>query len=242
MAAARPLPAAGTTRRGSSVRRSRATEHGRPERAPYVQRRATSRRCQPSSDAGVTRNDGRLDHGNSRLAAARKTRSVIVSCGRLIWRRSTESSCRSTTISSSLKSCERERRKRSCSTQRTKRYKSDQDMNHSSESAGPAHDSTGRHDGLRSETELTHPTPRISEVSLVLRAGAVACIAPRTASSRFRASKRAEPSVQAPRRARPRANVRRYFGPALHVDFGSVALASLRLTSGRLGREHGRAG
>jgi hypothetical protein len=36
--------------------------------------------------------------------------------------------------------------------------------------------------------------------------------------------------------ARP--NVRQYFGPALRVDFGSVALASLRLTSGRLRREH----
>src|SRR5207302_6023128 len=36
-----------------------------------------------------------------------------------------------------------------------------------------------------------------------------------------------------------RPDVRQYFGPALRVDLGSVALASLRLTRGRLRREHG---
>jgi hypothetical protein len=34
------------------------------------------------------------------------------------------------------------------------------------------------------------------------------------------------------------ANVRQYLGPALRVDLGSVALASLCLTGGRLRREH----
>src|SRR6266508_3235640 len=38
-----------------------------------------------------------------------------------------------------------------------------------------------------------------------------------------------------------RAHVRRYSRPALDVDFGFVALASLRLTSGGLRREHARA-
>jgi hypothetical protein len=40
-----------------------------------------------------------------------------------------DSSCRSTTISSSLNSCERRRRNTSCSTQRTTRYESDQNKN-----------------------------------------------------------------------------------------------------------------
>jgi hypothetical protein len=35
-----------------------------------------------------------------------------------------------------------------------------------------------------------------------------------------------------------RSDVRQYFGPAPRVDFGSIALASLRLTSGGLRREH----
>lgn len=34
------------------------------------------------------------------------------------------------------------------------------------------------------------------------------------------------------------ANVRQYFGPAPRADFGSIALASLRLTSGGFRREH----
>src|SRR6266516_7857246 len=46
----------------------------------------------------------------------------------------------------------------------------------------------------------------------------------------------ARASLAADRDGRP--NVRQYFGPALRVDFGSVALASLRLTRGRLRREH----
>jgi hypothetical protein len=43
-------------------------------------------------------------------------------------------------------------------------------------------------------------------------------------------------SRRAPHHAR--ANARQYFGPALRLDFVSVALASLRLTRGPLSREH----
>src|SRR5438046_2437693 len=42
-----------------------------------VQRRATSRRCQRSSVAGVTMNDRQLGLGSSRLAAASNTRSAV---------------------------------------------------------------------------------------------------------------------------------------------------------------------
>jgi hypothetical protein len=64
---------------------------GRPARLAYVQRRATSRRCQRSSVFGVTTNDGQRDGGSNRLAAARKSRSVGVTCGRLVCGRSTAS-------------------------------------------------------------------------------------------------------------------------------------------------------
>jgi hypothetical protein len=66
---------------------------------------------------GATRNDGQRERDNNQLAAARKTRSVVVSRARWVCRRSTASSCRRTTISSSLKSCERGRSKTSCSRQ-----------------------------------------------------------------------------------------------------------------------------
>src|SRR5262245_28684024 len=49
---------------------------GRPLRLAYVQRRATSRRCQRSSVAGVTRNDSQHERGSSRLAAVSKSRSL----------------------------------------------------------------------------------------------------------------------------------------------------------------------
>ena len=64
------------------ARGSRSPIGGRPQRPPYVQRRATRRRCQRSSVAGVTMNDRQLGRGSSRLAAASNTRSAIVSCGR----------------------------------------------------------------------------------------------------------------------------------------------------------------
>jgi hypothetical protein len=94
---------------------------GRPARVAYVQRRATSRRCQRSSVVWVTRNEPQRERGSSRLAAASKIRSLGCSCGRPAWRRSTDSSCRRTTISSSLKLSERGRRSTSCSRQRNAR-------------------------------------------------------------------------------------------------------------------------
>jgi hypothetical protein len=136
------------TQRGFS-RASRSTNSrisppigGRPFRPAYVQRRATRRRCQRDSVVGATRNDGQRERGDNRLAAARQTRSVVVSRARCVCRRSIASSCRRTTISSSLKSWERGRSKTSCSRQRTSRQQSEQNKNNSSESAGRAHEST----------------------------------------------------------------------------------------------------
>jgi hypothetical protein len=94
---------------------------GRPLRPLYVQRLATSRRCHRSSVVGVTKNERQLDRGSSRLAAARRTRSADDNLGRSACRRRTASSCRSTTISSSLKSSERGRSDTSWSTQRSSR-------------------------------------------------------------------------------------------------------------------------
>jgi hypothetical protein len=131
---------------------------GRPRRTAYVQRRATSRRCQRNSVVGVTRNDRQLDRGNSRLAAVSKTRSVIVSCGRLVCRRSTESSCRNTTISSSLNPSERRRRDTTRNKHRNARYQSDQNKTNSSESAGTGARLYGRDARLKLGTELKHPT------------------------------------------------------------------------------------
>ena len=78
---------------------------------------------------GVTRNDRQLDRGNSRLAAVSKTRSVIASCGRRVCRRSTESSCRSTTISTSLNPSERRQSDATPNKHRNARYQSDQNKN-----------------------------------------------------------------------------------------------------------------
>ncbi len=80
---------------------------GRPARRGYVHRFATRRRCQSSRVVGVTRNDDHLTRGRSRLAAVRNKRSAPRNVGRWTCRRSTASSCRSTTISSSLNSGDR---------------------------------------------------------------------------------------------------------------------------------------
>jgi hypothetical protein len=99
---------------------------GRPGRRPaYVHRLRTSWRCQPSSVSGRTKNDGRLARPSSRLAAARKTRSLASSRGRGIWRRRTASSCGSTTISISLNSRERSRSAATASARRKSRYSND---------------------------------------------------------------------------------------------------------------------
>src|SRR5690349_4146300 len=71
-------------------------------------------------------NDFHCDLGSSRLAAAKNARSAELSWGRSTCRRRTVSSCRSTTISSSLNSLERGRRSTSCSNQRKARYQNDQ--------------------------------------------------------------------------------------------------------------------
>jgi hypothetical protein len=88
-------------RRSTSSRISRPTGC-RPARPGYAHRLATKWRCHRRSVLGVTRNDRQLARGSSRLAAARKTRSVCCSPGRATCQRSPASSWRSTTISSSL--------------------------------------------------------------------------------------------------------------------------------------------
>jgi hypothetical protein len=89
---------------------------GRPARRRYVQRLATKRRRQRSSVAGVTMKDVQMVRGSNRLAVAKNARSAIVSGGRRVRRRKMANSCRSTTISSSLNSRERNRRTISCNT------------------------------------------------------------------------------------------------------------------------------
>jgi hypothetical protein len=68
------------------------------------------RRCHRSSVAGVIMNDRQCPLDRNRLAAARKSRSIVVSAGRLRCRCRMATSCRRTTISSSLKSFDRTRK------------------------------------------------------------------------------------------------------------------------------------
>ena len=122
---------AGSPSAGSHARAAAPT-HGSPRRPPgrpgrlpaYVHRFRTNWRCQPSSVSGRTKND-RLFRPSSWPAAARKTRSRSSSRGREIWRRRTASSCRSTTISSSLNSRERSRSAATASARRNNRYSND---------------------------------------------------------------------------------------------------------------------
>jgi hypothetical protein len=83
---------------------------GRPARRGQVQRFATKRRCQRSSVVGVIMKDRQRVRGRSWLAPAKNMRSIVVIAGRRVCRRRVASSCRSTTISNSLKSCERQRK------------------------------------------------------------------------------------------------------------------------------------
>src|SRR5262249_60120642 len=64
--------------------RTSAAVGGRPgRRCRYVQRRATSSRCQRNSVVGATKNDRRQTcRGSTRLNAASSARSACVSCGR----------------------------------------------------------------------------------------------------------------------------------------------------------------
>jgi hypothetical protein len=72
---------------------------GRPgPRRAYVQRFATSWRCQRRSVSGLTNSERQRLGGSRRLAAARKARSAVRSSGLRVWRRRISSSWRSTTI------------------------------------------------------------------------------------------------------------------------------------------------
>ena len=64
---------------------------GRPGRTGWVQRRATSWRCQRRIVAGVTNSPRRRGAGSSRVSAADRARSAQLSLGRLACRRSTVS-------------------------------------------------------------------------------------------------------------------------------------------------------
>jgi hypothetical protein len=75
--------------------------------------------------AGLVQLLDRPARPSSRLAAARKTRSLSSSRGQEIWRRSTASSWRSTTISSSLNSRDRKRSATTASARRNSRYSND---------------------------------------------------------------------------------------------------------------------
>src|SRR6266498_3741669 len=87
-----PVPQAGFSRASRTTSsRTAAGVAGRPGRlCGYVQRRATSSRCQRSRVPGVTNND--LLHvcrGSTRQNAASNALSLCVSCGRATWRSST---------------------------------------------------------------------------------------------------------------------------------------------------------
>jgi hypothetical protein len=73
----------GRASRTTSSRTSAAVGGRLEERCGYVQRRATSSRCQRKTVAGVTKSDRRhARRGSTRLNAATSTRSACVSCGR----------------------------------------------------------------------------------------------------------------------------------------------------------------
>src|SRR6266516_3570556 len=99
---------------------------GRPgRRCGYVQRRATSRRCQRSSVRGLTEKTAHACRGRARLSAVNNSRSASRSCGRRVWRRKIDSSCRSTRISNSFDPGDRQRSTTSSNRRRTTTYASD---------------------------------------------------------------------------------------------------------------------
>src|SRR6266511_1999194 len=115
----------------------------------YVQRRATSWRCQHSSVSGLTRKLAQVERGSERLNAASSARSARVSLGRADCRRRTANSCRSTRISSSFEPRGRPSSHTSANRFRTTRYTSDQ-------SNQPSLD----HDKSAEPTELDAPESR----------------------------------------------------------------------------------
>jgi hypothetical protein len=108
---------------GKSTEERRPDEFAHP--TGYVQRRATSRWCQRSSVRGLTEKADQVRRGSARLNAAKNTRSASCSCGRCACRRRIESSCRSTRISSSFDSGERQHRTISSNRWQTTKYASD---------------------------------------------------------------------------------------------------------------------
>ena len=86
--------------RRSTSRRSSAEVDGRPGgRCGWVQCPTMRRQCQRNSLSGVTSHPVRLGRGSAAAIAASKLRSVSVSSGRSICRRSTASWWRNTIIS-----------------------------------------------------------------------------------------------------------------------------------------------
>jgi len=86
------------------------------------------------------------------------SRSLGRSCGRPPWRRSTDSSCRKTTISSSLELSDHDSRSTICNRQRNVRYPSDQNKKELLEVSGTGRRPYGAIRIYRPRTELTHPT------------------------------------------------------------------------------------
>ena len=120
-----PQPAFSRASRTTSSRTSTGVP-GRPGRRPvYVQRRATSSRCQRSSVAGVTKNDAHARRGNARLNAASSARSAGRSCERATWRWSSCCWWRSTRISISFARSDRIRSRSNSSSRRNAQYRSD---------------------------------------------------------------------------------------------------------------------
>jgi hypothetical protein len=109
-------------RRRINSRRERSSG-GRPAfRWAYVQRRATSWRCQRSSVSGLTARFVQAVRGTTRLSAANSARSARVRLGRPACRRSTASSCRRSRISNSFERRGRASNHTSANRFRTMRY------------------------------------------------------------------------------------------------------------------------
>jgi hypothetical protein len=122
--------------------RSDASTGGRPGfLCGYVQRRATSWRCQRSSVSGLTGKPVQDGRGSERLSAASSARSARVSVGRAC-RRRTASSWRRTRISNSFERRGRASNHTSANRFRTTRYTNDQ-----SKQPSPDHDKSGEPNG-----------------------------------------------------------------------------------------------
>src|SRR6266545_852621 len=108
----------------------------------YVQRRATSWRCQRSSVCGLTGKPAQAGRGSERLSAASNARSARVSVGRAACRRKTANSCRRMRISNSFERRGRASNHTSANRFRTTRYTNDQSKQPSLD-----HDKSGEPNG-----------------------------------------------------------------------------------------------